>query len=962
MPTCLRLIGRPAVLHGGVADALAADRRCRLLVFLAMRQAWVGRREAAALLWPGHDAALAATNVRKALHLARGLPWADNLEVQGTGMRWRVGTDLREFATAAQEGRLADALALGDGVLLDGFDDPSNPAWTDWLDGERALHAHRRQALARQRLVQLESDPAAAMGCARRLLDIDPLDEDAIVALLAAQRSLDRLAEQRETYRAFAERLAQELDVEPSARVRTLLDAPTVATARAAVDDGFVGRARELEELAVLLTRDECRLLTVTGPGGVGKSRLVKQSLRRLASIFPGGVWWIALDDLRDVGQVVARIAAELRIVPGPSDDPLQLVCARLQERQALVVFDNSEHLRDLPRLGERLLAAAPRLRLCATSRARWGLPGEWLLPLQGLAGSDAARLFAVAAHTVKPSFDAVREAGAIASLMQALGGLPLAVLLAANWTRLLPVAEIERELQRSLAVLESEDDGEERPEHRSVRATFEPSWQVLAPRERQALAALSVFVGGFSRAAAQDVADATLPLLAALADKSLVQLDGPRCTLHPLVRRYAHDKLEGDAQAQAAQRHALVFHRLLQGLAAAVEAGDRAALDEVEQELENCRAAWHWTLARGDAQRLAASALVLMRFFELRGRAEEGLRLLSQGLAHVEDTATSAAADLRSAVAHLQYRLYRLDAAVATAREGLKAARASHRRKALVRCLNVLGLAHWHWGRNAEAHRYLEQSHRHALAEHDLRAQSIALGNLATVEKALGRYDRALALGEQVLAQQRELGDWVGVATRLNNLAALHQARGQWTAARACLRDGLEVAERQGIAFVRPHLLVNLALVCFYADDLPEAERVGRQTLDEARVAGNGQVAATALLHLERVAVRRRDLAQARAWLAEAVAACAALHHVGLQLDAVYGYAEMLEAEGHAREAAALYRWYIARDDVEPGDRAIAQGALDKLAPGTADAAPPAASADALLADIARRLASAAA
>jgi predicted ATPase/DNA-binding SARP family transcriptional activator len=952
MPTRLRLIGRPVVSHDGKTDALPPDRPCRLLVLLALRQAWVSRRDAAMLLWPQHDAALAATNVRKALYLARGLPWAAALEAQGSGMRWQVATDLHEVDVAVQEGRLGDAVALADGVLLDGFDDPSNAAWTEWLEGERARHASRWQALTRQRLAQLESDPASVLAFARRLLEIDPLDEDAVFALLSAQRALDRHAEQREAYRAYVERLERELDVAPSLRVRELLVA-TPGDAR----DGFVGRAHELQELAALLARDECRLLTVTGPGGVGKSRLVKQSLRGIGPRFPGGVLWIALDDLHDIVQVVARIAAELRIVPGPSDDPLQLVCARLQDREALLVFDNSEHLPELSRVGTRLLEAAPRLRVCATSRARWGVPGEWLLPLKGLAVEDATRLFVAAARTVMPGFDAAREAGDVVSLVQALGGLPLAVLLAANWTRLLPVAEIERELQRSLAVLETEDEGEERPEHRSVRATFEPSWQVLAPRERHALAALSVFVGGFSRAAAHEVADATLPLLAALADKSLVQVDAGRCSLHPLVRRFAGEKLDGVALIDAEARHAQCFHRWLHSLAPAVDLGRREALDEVERELENCRAAWRWSVARGETERLAASALTLMRWFELRGRAEEGLALLHEGAKLAGHAMTGAAADLGSAVSHLQYRLYRLDDAVASARQALQAARASHRRKALVRCLNVLGLGHWQWGRCEEARRYLEQSQRHARADHDLHAESIALGNLATVEKALGHYDKALALGEQVLAQQRELGEWVGVATRLNNLAALHQARGEWTQARARLREGLDVAERQGIAFVRPHLLVNLAMVCFYADDMAEAERVGQQTLAESNVAGNRQVAATALLHLVRVAVRRGDLAQARVRLAEAIALAVAMHQTSLQLDAVYGFAEILAAEGQTREAAALYRWYMERDDIEPGDRAVVQGAIDKLGPHAGDAAPPRVALEALLSGITSRL-----
>ena len=235
------------------------------------------------------------------------------------------------------------------------------------------------------------------------------------------------------------------------------------------------------------------------GPGGVGKSSLAKRALRRLASRFTDGAHWIALDDLHDIAQVAARIAAELKLAPSPQQQPLALVCEHLASRDVLLVLDNAEHLAELPRLVERLLAQRAATAVCATSRVRLGAQGEWLLPLPGLAlppphaaargragqrGGAAVRRRG--ARACDPDFDAAGAAQAIGALVHATGGLPLAILLAANWVRLLPVAEIAAELARSLDVLESADEGEERPEHRSVRATFEQSWQRLTAREQQ--------------------------------------------------------------------------------------------------------------------------------------------------------------------------------------------------------------------------------------------------------------------------------------------------------------------------------------------------------------------------------------------------------------------------------------------------------------------------------------------
>jgi DNA-binding SARP family transcriptional activator/predicted ATPase len=955
MPTSLRLFGRPAVTHAGATTELPAERRSQLLVVLALRRSWVSRSELASLLWPDHAVALALTNVRKALHGARAWPWADALEVQGSAVRLGIATDVHTFELALQEGRLADAVRCGGAPLLDGLDDLTSAAWTEWLDGERAHHVRRWHALTRARLRQLQSQPGEANAFARQLLAADPLDEDAVVALLGALADSGRVGEGHEVYHAYAERLTEELGVEPSLRVRQLVRHTARAGAPAA-GDGFVGRARELEDLTALLARDECRLLTVTGPGGTGKSRLLKESLRLLTPRFSDGVLWLALDDLETVAQVASRLAAELRIAPGAADDPMPLVCDALRSRAMLLVFDNSEHLDGLPRLIERLLQAAAGLKICATSRIRLHAAGEWLLPLHGLAVDDAAALFAASARAIKPDFDAVAQHAAIVALVQALGGLPLAVLLAANWARLLAVAEIAADLQRSLALLDSDDDGEERPEHRSVRATFEQSWQMLAPRERQVLSGLSTFVGGFSREAAHEVADAAPPLLATLADKSLLQIDGPRCSLHPLLKRFSFDKLDTTARAAAAQRHAAWYHGRLENLAAASDAGDSEAQQAIDADLENHRAAWQWAVAQGAMSLLGASSLALMRFFEVRGRPAEGLALfkLALPLCAAADAPAGPAADVLCAIAYLQFRLYRLDEAAASARRGLKLARDARRRRTLVRCLNVLGLCHWHWGRNREALRILEQSWRHARDLRDLRAETSALGNLATVEKTLGHYERAGELMLQVLDRQRELGDWIGVAVRLNDLAALHQARGQWAPALRYLQEGLSVSEQHGIAFVRPHLMINLAMVSFFDGRLDDAERIGQQVLAEARHAANRQAEATALLHLVRVAARRNDLDAARTLLVNALVVTGAMASVPMQLDGVFCYAEIVAAGGDSRTAAGLMRYYVARPEVEPGDRALAEASLAEL---PADATAPDLPLDALLGQIERQL-----
>jgi DNA-binding SARP family transcriptional activator/tetratricopeptide (TPR) repeat protein len=956
--TMLTLLGRPCVVHDGAAHELPAERRCQVLALLALRREWVARGELAALFWPGQRSELAATNLRKALHFARALPWAAALEAPPGALRFQMATDVQAVEAAHREGRIADALAHCRGTLLDGMDDTSNQAWTDWLVSERARHVRRVHELHCARLTQLEGQPEACIALARELLGADPLDEDAVVALLGAQRALGRLAEQREAYRSFELRLAEELGVEPSSRVRRQLrEAPSAPSAGGAEAGGaggsFFGRAKELDELADRLARDDCRLLTVIGPGGVGKSTLLKHALRRIEPRFADAALWIALDDLQDIAQVPVRIAAELKLTLTAQQELLPPICAHFASRQMLLVFDNGEHLPGLGELALRLLNAAPRLKVCVTSRARLGAQGEWLLPLAGLEvpgsratprellANDAVRLFVASASAVTPAFDAPAQAAAIGALVRAIQGLPLAILLAADWVRLLPVAEIVQELEASLDVLDSGDaEGEERPEHRSMRATFERSWQMLATREQNALATLSVFVGTFSRQAAQDVAGAALPLLAALADKSLLQMPGGgRCSLHPLIRQFSIGKLGAEEYAQASHRHADWFMPLLTRLGRGVERGDLRSLDAIEDDLENCRQAWRWAVSMRRTDSLAACASVLMRFFEVRGRTLEGLDLLLEAQAAVCNGPApppACAANLSASIAHLQFRMYRLDEAAASARRGLVYARAAASRAAHARCLNVLGICHYLWGKNLQAKRFYEQAVRQAHAANDTHTVSAAQSNLAMIEKELGNYDSAEQSMLAVLGRQREWGDWVRVVSLLNNLAAVYLARGKWLAARGCLDEGIQLCDAHGIEQVRPHLLVNLALVSCYVADDDEAQRLSRQALAVARALAERGAEAPALINLVRLAVRRGDCVEAGKHLHEAIASSASMQNPSVQLDCVLAFATIRAAQGQAHCAAALLRYFLARPQIEPVGRAEAEACLAGL-PGDA-------------------------
>jgi predicted ATPase len=491
-----------------------------------------------------------------------------------------------------------------------------------------------------------------------------------------------------------------------------------------------------------------------------------------------------------------------------------------------LLVLDNAEPVRRLTAWIDRLLAAAPALKVLATSRRRLGASGEWLLPLEGLAvpptdaqpfaGYDAVRLFELRARAAHPPFDLPAQAASVARLVRRLGGLPLAIELAAPWVRLLPVHEIELEVASSLDILAQEQDGDERPEHRSVRATFEQSWRLLAPAEQRAFAALSVFVGSFSRLAAKDVAAAPLALLNALADKSLIRVDSEgRIGLHPLLVQFGRDKLraQGDDAAFAAA-HREWYARWLAQRRDALQNGQREALDEVQRELANCLVAWRGLIVAHDSERIAGCAAALMYFLERRQRFDEGAALLKEAadrLGADREGDRLAAAEVLRALGQLHYRCGRTEAAVAESRRALRLFKAIKQREGIKRCLGVLGLALWQSGAYVEAKRCFDDALRRARADGDAPGVATFVGNVGLIEQALGNDDRALALFGEALQRNQDVGDLVGVGNQYINLGNLHRARHEVQQARRWYEEGRAFAERHGHLRALPWFSINL-------------------------------------------------------------------------------------------------------------------------------------------------------
>jgi predicted ATPase/class 3 adenylate cyclase len=411
----------------------------------------------------------------------------------------------------------------------------------------------------------------------------------------------------------------------------------------------FIGREQELAEIDRLLADPQCRLLTLTGPGGIGKTRLALAAATeqledaRQDNRFANGIYFISLASLVSSEHIAPAIAEALQFSFYENSSPKKQLQDYLHHKKMLLILDNFEHLVQGGDLLSELLAGAPGLTILVTSRERLNLQGEWTLSVSGMQypqtdtaalrenveSYTAVQLFLNSARRLNPAFAATQEEQRIiAQICRLLDGLPLGIELAATWTRVLTCQEIAAEIRKSLDFLSS--NLRDRPaRHHSLQAVFNHSWDLLTPREQVILEKLSVICGDFSREAAHSVASASLPALIALLDKSMLRLnDSGRYEIHMTIRQFLAQKLAEDEgqQEAAAAAHSLYFG----GIAAKQKTrlrgpAQKSALFEMAREIENIRVGWKTALIMQQDTLIENYMDSLYNFYWIRGWTQEG-------------------------------------------------------------------------------------------------------------------------------------------------------------------------------------------------------------------------------------------------------------------------------------------------------------------------------------------------
>ena len=807
-----------------------------LLCYVAVEQCEHSRPALASLLWGEFPEFDAATNLRQTLSQLRRVLDPYLLVTRHTvtfnaDSAYRLDCD--EFARCLtprggdidiSQWRAAIELYRGD--FLQGFTLRDAPAFDDWavLQRERFHTRAENALLALSDHGSVRGDFALAITYATRLLELDPWREEAHHRLMWLYVRTGQRSAALAQYQSCRRTLDRELGVEPTAETTALYERIKAAQASPpptifVPGSPFVGRVTEQSEIARHLADPALRLLTIVGPGGIGKTRLALEVAAAWSPRFLHGARFVDLASVTTEPAFISTLVSALGGIHGSRDPRLQLREA-LAGKDLLLVLDNFEQLVDQAAdVLVDILGHAPDVRRLVTSRERLQLRDEWLIELNGLdlpppmaTGSEtysAIALFIASARKVRPDFALTAEdTPAVARICRLVDGTPLGIELSAAWTRTLSCGEIAREIERNLEFLTTPlRDLPAR--HRSLRAVFDHSWRLLGSEERRVLRRLAVFRGGFSREAAEEIAGASTALLGALLDKSLVYLRPnsaqiPRYDMHEMVRHYARQQLDqaGELDVVRALHHSF-FLRMAERAQPQLGGGDQKSwLDLLDREHDNLREALQTAVDRGEEEHGLRLVGALWRFWWTRGYLVEGASRLRSVLS-VQGQSSPAAGSPSGPTRALR-----------------------------AQALHGLGVLLQEQGDYMEAEACHEQSLALRRALGDRRGVAFSLNSLGVLAMDQGEYPRAEALYEESLALKRELGDTRGISGTLNNLGIAVSAQGHAERAEALYQESLDLCraldDQDGIAVA----LVNLALVALDRHDTAAAEALLNQSL----------------------------------------------------------------------------------------------------------------------------------
>lgn len=956
----LYFLGVPRVELAGVPVDLQRRRALALLIYLAVTGQPQSRDALATLFWPDQDQQHARANLRRdlaVLNTRLGGRWLEadreTVELQRDPSIW---VDLHHFRhlIAASHSHdhprnsicpdclplLTEAADLYSNDFLAGFTLSDSAEFDEWQFFQSESLRQELAGLLERLVIGLSSQGSyeTATPYARRWVALDPLHEP-------AQQNLIRLYDQAgqptaglRQYEEYVRLLDEELGLPPEEETTTLYEAikakralapffkteeqrskragkqkaetPAIAALPSRSNQAappihnlplqptpFIGREKDLAEIRrLLLEESACRLLTLIGPGGIGKTRLAVEAARRclepVAGRFADGVYFVNLAPIRasettpgewaETSQITNLILIALATAldfsfQGTADVKTQML-AHLRRKEMLLVLDNFEQLVEGAGLLVELLEAAPGLRLLVTSRERLSLREEWVRevsglnypegdwrleieenlqsPISNLQSYEAVAFFCLQARRVRGDFSlSESEVPHVLRLCRLVEGAPLALELAASWLRALSCAEVVAGVEGSLDFLSS--SLRNTPErHRSMRAVFEQSWQMLSGLEQAAFSRLSLFKGGFQREAAQAVARAGLPLLTSLVDKSLLRLTASgRFQLHEVLRQFAAEKLLVEAdlletphpQPESAlavwQRYSAYYLNWVNQREASLRGSSpQQTLSEMWADVDNICQAWHWAVVAAQIKEIEGALDGFARFYDLTNLFEEGVAIFGQAAndlhEHIKPPDEASKLAIQKTVVKLWVEQARLLNRRGLSEQALQVIPRAVELAQQIQDTALEALAHHQWGATLSFHGQptlaqarLEEALGLArmaglgtVEVEALRHLGLARGDLGDVAGASNFYGESLACA-------RRLNDRHGEGMALNNLASLQRGWGRWVAAETHLEQALHIFYEIDYRLGQGTVLNNQACLRYNLGDYSQAQALAQQS-----------------------------------------------------------------------------------------------------------------------------------
>lgn len=885
-----------------------------LFFYLACNQRPFSRETLAELLWADRSITQGLTNLRTILTALRReleeflIITRDTLAFNVDSNYW---LDVQEFEQNMRElglpdhgktpkddavaAKLSSALKLYRGDFLEGFHLRNGRGFEEW----QILYRERLKQFARNGFRLLTSyylengSYTEGIISASRWQKLDPYDEETCRTQMWLFVRTGQKNAALQCYKSLEELLEKDLGVEPASATKNLyqwikqldfppqLQLPVYST-------NFLGRTQEIADIEKLLISKESRLITLVGPGGMGKTRLAVETTRALAEHKPGrflnGTAFISLMTLKRPQDIPTRIAEVLGIRLQGQDTPQKQIIDYLSDKEYLLILDNIEHLLNEPFAVDLLvdiLRNAPEVKLLLTTRERLNLYDEIVYDVHGLdvpnndvsitGDSSAITLFVHGAQRLRHAFlPSANENLLISNICQAVGGMPLAIEMASAWIRDYSLGQIAAQIMNNSDFLKS-PYRDVPTEHKSLRIVFERSWSLLTPNEQNVYAQLTVFQGGFTVDASRSIINAKDDsenfdtVITALADKSLLERQTEdRFDIHPLLAQFAAEKLSASYSdlENLADHHASFYLKFLSQLKEGESPESRA---KIRTERDNIHVAWIQAATTGKRDDLEQAASIMQSFFSMESWFQEGIDLFQEVLDLLIERKSpdteGLLCDLLGRKARMHSQIGQLEEARAESQRALSYLEHMDNPSLRSRALDSLAITSYYSGNYQQATDLAEQSLQLSQQAKNMDGVAFSLNFLGSCAKAQGNYDQCQDYFERAAEACRANSDEIGVAMVLNNLGNLLQIREDYEGARQYYLQSSEVFKAKDHTHGAATTLANAGKLALKQKDYQLANRLLEESLVLKRKIGDKRGEAVALAGLGDVAMYMNDL-----------------------------------------------------------------------------------------------------